>query len=85
MASNVFRNTPRLKLANLVSMGGASQLVADDFFEASGVVYAGVLRRWNGSTWVKATLRRWNGATWVDAVLRIWTGSAWGLIDTTGI
>jgi hypothetical protein len=83
--ANLFRRTPRLTLADMVSKGGVSQLVADDFFEASsGPVYDAILRRWNGTAWVKASLQRWTGSTWTNAVLRFWTGSAWGLVDTTG-
>lgn len=83
--ANVFRRAPgRLRPTSLVSQGGASQLVADDFFEASGVVYAGTLYRWTGAVWQKATLQRWTGAAWIDATLSYWTGSSWGLIDTTG-
>lgn len=82
--ANVFRQTPRLKLSDFFSQGGVSQIVAADFFEAApGPSYAGVLRRWNGTAWIKATLKRWTGAAFTHATLRIWTGSEWGLIDTT--
>lgn len=84
--ASLFRHTPRLRLTSLASKGGSSQLVAADFFESgTGPVYAGVLRRWNGTAWTKAPLQRWTGSTWVDAMLMFWTGSAWGLVDTTGI
>lgn len=84
--ASIYRRAPRLTLGNMVSNGGSSQLVADDFFEAgTGPVYAGILRRWTGTAWAKAPLRHWTGSAWVDAVLQFWTGSAWGLVDTTGI
>jgi len=70
----------------MIDKGGVSQLVADDFFETgTGPTYDGVLRRWNGASWVKAKLRRWTGAVWADAVLKFWDGSQWGLVDTTGV
>ena len=45
----------------------------------------GVLKRWTGSEWIKATLFRWTGVSWVAAVLKRWTGSSWGTVDTTGV
>lgn len=55
-----------------------------NFYETSAAV-AGILKRWNGSTWVKAKLKSWNGSTWVLKPTKIWTGSAWEEIDTTGV
>jgi hypothetical protein len=90
MAKSVFRRTDsdRLTLESLVSLGGGgvSQLVSDDFFEAdAGPTYYGILKRWTGAAWVKATLKRWTGATWAAAVLKRWTGTAWVQVDTTGV
>jgi hypothetical protein len=88
MANSVYRRAPsnRLTLESLVSRGGVSQLVADDFFEAgTGPTYYGILKRWTGASWVKEPLKRWTGAAWVAATLKRWTGSAWVLVDTTGV
>ena len=49
------------------------------------VAYFGILKRWNGSAWVKAKLKRYNGSTFENATLKLWNGSAWGGVDTTGI
>lgn len=84
MASSIYRRTPRLNLSHLVSKGGASHLVADDFFETSAVTYAGILRRWTGSAWVKAQLKTYLAGSWQDKPLYVWTGSTWGLVDTGG-
>jgi len=90
MASSAFRRlqTGRLTREDLVAKGGGgiSQLVADDFFEASaGPTYYGILKRWTGAAWVKAALKRWTGATWVAATLKRWTGTEWVLVDATGL
>jgi len=49
------------------------------------IVYVGILKRWNGSTWSKAKLMRWNGSAWVAPKLKRWDGSAWKYTDITGI
>lgn len=90
MAKNVWRREPTTRLCgiNLTKkvMGGASQLVADDFFEPSGgPTYYGVLKRWTGATWTKAKLLVRIGGSWVAKPLKRWTGSAWVEVDATGV
>jgi hypothetical protein len=89
MAKNVLRRTPsRLRGIDLTKkvMGGASQLVADDFFEPSGgpPTYYGILKRWTGAAWTKAKLMVYSGGTWVAKPLKRWTGSSWVEVDASG-
>jgi hypothetical protein len=90
MANSALRRTgeQRIRREHLVPLGGGgvSQLVADDFFEASaGPTYYGILKRWTGAAWVKEPLKRWTGSTWVAATLKRWTGTAWVAVDATGV
>lgn len=59
--------------------------VLEEFFEASGATYSGILKRWTGAAWTKAKLLRYNGAGWVAAKLMRWTGAAWVEVDATGV
>jgi hypothetical protein len=90
MANSALRRVDgrRLTLEALVAKGGggASQLVADDFFEASaGPTYFGILKRWTGAAWIKEPLKRWTGSAWIAATLKRWTGTAWVTVDATGV
>lgn len=38
----------------------------------------GVLKYWNGATWIEKPLKRWNGTTWETKTLKLWNGSTWG-------
>lgn len=40
---------------------------------------AGIVRLWNGSSWVAATPYVWNGSSWVQAIPYVWNGSTWKL------
>jgi hypothetical protein len=37
----------------------------------------GIVKAWNGSSWVVALPKVWNGTSWVNAQARIWDGSQW--------
>lgn len=51
----------------------------------SSAPYGAILKRWDGSTWVKEPLKVWNGSAWVSKPLYYWDGSTWVDVDTTGI
>lgn len=38
---------------------------------------AGVVKIWNGSSWVNAIPHIWNGSSWVKAIPHVWNGSQW--------
>ena len=59
-------------------------ILSDPTVQRSGVSYYGILKRWNGASWVKEPLKYWNGATWGTKPLKRWDGAIWKLIDTTG-
>lgn len=61
-------------------------IVASSYFDAAGgdPSYFGILKRWNGASWVKAKLMVYTGS-FVAKPLKRWTGSAWVAIDTTGV
>lgn len=50
----------------------------------SVIVYAGILKRWNGSAWVKSILKVWNGTSFVEKPLKIYSDGSWGNVDTSG-
>lgn len=54
-------------------------------FELLAGLFAGILKRWNGSAWVKAKLNRFNGASQVAGNLKRWDGAAWVAVDATGV
>ena len=41
----------------------------------------GVLKRWNGSSWVAGLLKTYLGGSWQGAILKRWTGSEWLTVD----
>jgi len=47
--------------------------------------YSGILKRWNGSAWVKEPLKYWNGSSWATKPLKRYNGSAWVSVDITGV
>jgi hypothetical protein len=65
--------------------GQNTNVIANTFFEATTTTYAGILKRWTGSAWVKEPLKRYNGSSWVTAVLKVYKNSTFGLVDTTGV
>jgi hypothetical protein len=81
---------PRLSDGTRVVLSGQPSearpaIVAASYFDAAaGITYFGVLKRWNGSSWVKGRLVVYTGA-WVAKPLTRWDGSDWKLVDTTGV
>ncbi len=62
----------------------AGALTSHDPTAAQGSsTYAGVLKRWTGSEWVRSTLKIWDGGQWVSKPLKIFLGE-WREIDATG-
>lgn len=47
-------------------------------------IYFGILKRWDGSLWVKEPLKVYLGS-WQTKPLKRWDGTEWKLIDITGI
>ena len=45
--------------------------------------YFGILKRWTGSTWVKAKLKVY-GSSFSQKKLKRWNGSAWVEVDAAG-
>jgi len=45
----------------------------------------GILKRWNGSAWVKAKLKNYNGSTFEQKKLKRWDGATWIEVDITGV
>jgi len=84
---SIFRRCPgRLSLQNFVKQSsGVAWQVANDFFEASGATYYGILKRWTGGTWLKEPLKTYLASSWQSKPLKRWTGTEWVLIDTTGV
>lgn len=64
---------------------GKATIWSDWFFNESGVTYYGILKRWNGASWIKEPLKYWNGSTWATKPLKVWDGATWQLIDITGV
>lgn len=46
--------------------------------------YYGVLKRWNGTTWIKEPMKTYLAGSWQSKTLKIWDGTSWKEIDTTG-
>lgn len=51
---------------------------------STGATYDSILKRWNGSAWVKAKLVEYDGADWVATDWNYYDGG-WKSIDTTGV
>jgi len=47
--------------------------------------YAGVLKVYNGASWVKKPMKVCVGGSFVAKPVKRWTGSAWSEIDVTGV
>lgn len=41
------------------------------------VISGGILKVWNGASWVQQPLKVWNGSAWIDANLKLFGGSDW--------
>jgi len=89
MAFSIFRRQPSRRLSGgsfvRCLVGQNSCQIAEDFWEASSVTYYGVLKRYNGSTWIKEPLKVYNGSSFVTKSLKRYNGSTWVLVDTTGV
>jgi hypothetical protein len=89
--SNVFRHlkSGRLVSINLVrqcptGFTCAASSIANEFWEVGSITYYGVLKRYNGSTWVKEPLKVYTGS-FVTKPTKRYNGSQWVLINTTGV
>ena len=58
----------------------ATRMYFDDPPEPSG----GLLKRWNGSSWVKALLKVYLSGAWQGKILKRWTGTEWLSVDASG-
>lgn len=47
--------------------------------------YYGILKRWDGSAWVKEPLEVYLAGSWQAKPLKIWDGTAWKEVDATGV
>ena len=87
--SNIFRQTKsgRLVTFNLVRQCTIcpASLIANEFWEVPAITYYGVLKRYNGSNWVKELLKTYNGSSFITKSLKIYNGTSWVLIDSTGV
>jgi hypothetical protein len=85
---NIWRRQPsgRLSSDNFIPNSGtdASVAIANAFFEAAGVTYYGILKRWTGTAWINAKLKTYIGSLFVAKPLRRWDGTSWKLVDTSG-
>jgi hypothetical protein len=43
----------------------------------SATSLGGVVRVWNGTSWVSIVPQVWNGTSWVSAQARVWNGTTW--------
>jgi len=91
---NSITNYSDLRLQFQYSGGGGSTTnrrgVAISFAEIEipdfvAAAFQGILKRWNGSAWVKAKNKNWNGSAWEQKPLKRWTGTEWAEVDATGI
>lgn len=49
-----------------------------------GGIYFGILKRWDGSTWVREPLKVYLVSSWQTKPLKQWVGSEWKKVDITG-
>lgn len=57
---------------------------AEQVFDVSQIAYFGVLKRWNGSSWVKAKMKTWNGIQFVEKPMKYFDGVEFRLVNTSG-
>lgn len=60
-------------------------MLSDPTTQRSGSSYYGILKRWDGGSWIKEPLKYWNGVSWATKPLKVWDGATWQLIDITGV
>jgi hypothetical protein len=74
---NIWRQSPsgRFTSENLITND-----IAKGFWEASGIAYYGILKRWAGS-WIETSLKVFTG-TWQTKPLKRWDGTEWKLINS---
>jgi hypothetical protein len=86
MAKTYFRQFPsytRVKFWNFTD--GNIVPYANQVFDNVDIAYGGILKRWNGSVWVKAKLMRYNGSSFIAATLKVYKAGSFQLVDTTGV
>jgi hypothetical protein len=86
--ANLWRRcpSPRLRAGDLAgTLGGTAKNIAGQFFETETIIYYGILKRWNGATFIKEPARVYTASGWQDKPLKRWSGTAWLLVDTKGI
>lgn len=49
----------------------------NDFFWGTSTPTSGILKIWDGASWVTKTTKRWSGASWVTALIKRWNGASW--------
>jgi hypothetical protein len=60
-------------------------VLSNEEFWGSAITYDAILKRWNGSTWVKAKLMNFNGSIWINKPLKYYDGATFKVVNTTGI
>lgn len=84
---NIWRNSPsNFILDNLIQKkrGDNQQVITNDFWQSEGIIYYGILKQWNGASWVKESLKTYLAGTWQTKPLKRWNGTDWVIIDTSG-
>lgn len=53
-------------------------------FPGAGPAFDAILKRWNGSAWIKAKMQRYNGSSFEDVTLKYYDGT-FKTVDTSGV
>jgi hypothetical protein len=48
------------------------------------ITYYGILKYWTGAIWERGLLKSYNGGSFVAKPLKLWDGAIWQDIDATG-
>jgi hypothetical protein len=62
--------------ADIWDEGIVGFILTSEFFPEA-ITTGGVLRYWNGASWVNKPLKYWNGSSWVTKSIKSWNGTAW--------
>lgn len=71
---------------NGITRGSTITFFTDDISKSLGLlpIVSQILKRWNGTAWVRAKLKRYNSSFLQVTKIKMWTGTSWVLIDANG-
>jgi len=80
----IFPKRRNIKIWNLYD--GPIKPYSEQVFDTQTILYGGILKRWDGSNWVKAKLKVFDGTNFIQTnKLYVYKAGSFQLVDCTGV